>query len=47
MDVRDASELPALCEPWFLTFNATGEVELAMTPQDLQRGGLEKYATKR
>lgn len=46
LDVKDPSELPALAEPWFLTFNATMEIDLVMTPQDLQKAGLEKFADK-
>ncbi|HEX3985559.1 MAG TPA: hypothetical protein VHX13_03025 [Acidobacteriaceae bacterium] len=34
-DMKDASQLPAISEPWFLAFNATLTVRPAMTPQDL------------
>ncbi|HEX3660406.1 MAG TPA: hypothetical protein VHU89_03190 [Acidobacteriaceae bacterium] len=34
-DMKDAAQLPAISEPWFLAFNATLTVRPAMTPQDL------------
>ena len=40
--VNDSSEIPALAEPWFLTFDAQVEMRIAMTPEDLGRAGLEK-----
>lgn len=39
--VKEASEIPALAEPWFLTFNAEVEFRIAMTPEDLGRAGLD------
>jgi hypothetical protein len=41
VDLSDPSKVPALAEPWFLTFNATVEFHVAMTPEDLQKAGLE------
>jgi hypothetical protein len=41
VDVPEASKIPALAEPWFLTFGAEVEFRIAMTPDDLRRGGLE------
>ena len=38
-DMKDASQLPAIAEPWFLAFNATLSLKPAMTPQDLAAGG--------
>ena len=35
------SQVPALAEPWFLTFNAEVEFRVAMTPEDLMRANLE------
>jgi len=34
-DMKDAAQLPAIAEPWFLAFNATLTVKPAMTPQDM------------
>jgi hypothetical protein len=41
VDVADASKIPALAEPWFLTFQADVEFRIAMTPEDLKRGGID------
>ncbi len=40
VDVKDASEIPALAEPWFLSFDAEVEMRIAMTPEDLARANL-------
>ena len=42
----DPSKIPALAEPWFLTFNADVELRVAMTPEDLARAGLEALGKK-
>ncbi|HET6246751.1 MAG TPA: hypothetical protein VFE47_03555 [Tepidisphaeraceae bacterium] len=42
VDLADASKVPALAEPWFLTFNAEVEFRVCMTPADLEKGGLDK-----
>lgn len=34
-DMKDASQLPSVAEPWFLAFNAHLTVRPAMSPQDL------------
>ena len=39
VNIDDASELPALAEPWFLAFNAKVEVLPAMILEDLEKGG--------
>ncbi|RZU42137.1 DUF3303 family protein [Edaphobacter modestus] len=41
VDLADASKIPALAEPWFLTFHAAVEVHPVMLPQDLAAAGLE------
>jgi hypothetical protein len=41
VDVKDASEIPRLAEPWFLALNAEVKFRIAMTPEDLARAGLE------
>ena len=42
VDLPDASKIPALAEPWFVTFQADVEFRIAMTPADLQKAGLDK-----
>ena len=42
VDVKEASDVPALAEPWFLTFEADVEFRIAMTPEDLARADLDK-----
>jgi hypothetical protein len=34
--------LPGLDEPWFLTFESDVELRIAMTPYNLQKGGLKE-----
>ena len=41
VDLPDPSSLPALSEPWFLTFRADVHFQIAMTPSDLKKAGLE------
>ncbi len=41
VDIKDASQIPAFAEPWFLQFNARLELHPAMTAQDLGAAGLE------
>ena len=41
VELPDASKIPALAEPWFLTFEADVQVHPTMTPDDLKRGGLD------
>ena len=41
VDMPDASKIPALAEPWFLTFQADVEFRIAMTPDDLKRSGID------
>ncbi len=49
-DIKDASQMPAIAEPWFLGFNAAVEFHPAMVPQDLEKAGpaieqaVKKYA---
>jgi len=38
-DMKDASQIPAVAEPWFLAFNATISIQPVMTPQDLAKAG--------
>jgi hypothetical protein len=41
VDLADASKIPSLSEPWFLTFNATVDMYPVMLPQDLAAAGLD------
>lgn len=46
VNVKDSSDVPALAEPWFLTFNAEVEFRIAMTPEDLGRSNLDAIGKK-
>jgi hypothetical protein len=46
VDMPDPSKIPALAEPWFLTFNADVQFRVAMTPEDLKMAGLEELGKK-
>lgn len=46
VDVADPSKIPALAEPWFLTFNADVKFRIAMTPDDLKKSGLDTVGKK-
>ena len=39
INMEDASEIPAIAEPWFLALNAAIEVTPAMVAADLQKAG--------
>ena len=41
IDLIDPSKVPAFAEPWFLTFKADVKFQVVMTPEDLQKAGLE------
>ena len=46
VNVNQASDIPVLAEPWFLTFNAHVEFRVAMTPEDLGRANLDALGKK-
>jgi hypothetical protein len=46
VDLPDASKLPALVEPWMLTFQADIKLRLLMMPEDLKRAGLDELGKK-
>jgi hypothetical protein len=39
LEMQDASQIPAIAEPWFLAFNASIEVSPVMVPADLAKAG--------
>ncbi len=46
VDVADASNIPAIAEPFFLHFNASVSFHPCMTPEDLANAGLEELGKK-
>ncbi len=46
MNVADPSQVPAIAEPFFLLFNADVEFHVVMSPEDLQRSGLDALGKK-
>ena len=38
-DMKDAAQIPAVAEPWFLAFNAKVSFRPIMNPQDLAKAG--------
>ena len=50
VNLEDASQMPAVAEPWFLACNASVEFSPVMLPEDLEKAGpsigaaVEKYA---
>jgi hypothetical protein len=46
VDIADASKVPGLAEPWFLSFNASVEFHVAMTPEELGRAGVDGMGQK-
>jgi hypothetical protein len=46
VELDDASKIPALAEPWFLTFNADVQIRVVMTAADLQKSGLDAIGKK-
>ena len=46
VDLPDPSKIPALAEPWFLTFQADVEFRVVMSPDDLKRAGLDELGKR-
>ena len=46
VELSDPSGVPALAEPFFLTFNARVHFRVVMSPADLQKAGLDDLGKK-
>ena len=46
VDLKAASQIPALAEPWFLTFEAAVEFHPVMLPEDLAKSGIDGMGKK-
>ncbi len=46
VELADASAIPSIAEPWFLSFEANCEFKIAMTPDDLMKANLTKLGEK-
>lgn len=48
LQMKDASQIPAIAEPWFLAFNASIECHPVMVPADLAKaaGAIQKAVEK-
>ncbi len=46
VNVPEASSIPALAEPWFLTFDADVSLKIAMTPDDLMTADMASLGKK-
>ena len=46
INVDNPSQVPKFAEPCFNTFNATCELHIVMTPEDLGKAGLEELGKK-
>ena len=44
VDVSEASSVPSIAEPWYLNFEASCEFRVAMTPEDLMKANLGRFA---
>jgi hypothetical protein len=45
VDLADMSKVPHITEPLMLNFGATVHYRIAISPDDLQAAGLDRYAT--
>ncbi|MGO8815560.1 MAG: panthothenate synthetase [Terriglobia bacterium] len=46
VNMESTSQIPAIAEPWFLTFNAQVEFHPVMLPEDLAKAGLDALGKK-
>lgn len=46
VELERASRIPALAEPWYLTFNADVEFHVVMGQEELQDSGLDKLGER-
>lgn len=46
IDLQDSSDIPAFAEPFYLNFEANCKFRVVMSPEDLQRAGLEALGKK-
>jgi hypothetical protein len=46
VNLEDPSRVPALAEPWFLSFEADVRLHIVMSPEELGRAGLDEIAKK-
>lgn len=46
VNLDDPSKIPALAEPWFLTFSAEVEFHIVMLPEELKKAGLDELGKK-
>jgi hypothetical protein len=46
LEMKDASQIPSIAEPFFLSMNAEVRFHPVMTPEDLGRAGLDELGKK-
>jgi len=46
VNLADPSKIPSLAEPFFLTFNATCELRVAMSAEDLGKSGIDEIGKR-
>lgn len=46
VDMKDASQVPSIAEPFFLNFNASVEFHPVMSPEDLAKAGLAEIGKR-
>jgi hypothetical protein len=42
VDLKEPSQIPAFCEPWFLALKAEIRLRPTMTPEDLAKSGIDQ-----